>query len=90
MDAAQIAARLLLQKLALPAWAVSIWPWREDDNRIVLRVMIDPSYRARLPAIPDSFNGFPVIAEWKTPNQALNSPRAISVDCYQLLSGDLG
>jgi hypothetical protein len=75
MDAALQAARQLLQELGLPAWAVSIWPSRDCDQRIVLRVMVDPTYRVQLPTVPDTFNGFPVIPEWKTPNRAVSSLR---------------
>jgi hypothetical protein len=67
MDARD-AARALIAYLAAPAWAVSVAATL-DEGRWLLVVRVDPNYRAPL-IVPEIFEGYPVLRQWRRPNFA--------------------
>lgn len=61
MDTAT-AARLLRERLRLPRWAASFSAWEVSGAKAIV-IRVEPRYLSRLPNIPKTFEGYPVIVE---------------------------
>ena len=72
MDARD-AARELLRQLGAPTWAVSVAATLEE-GRWSLVVRVDPGYGGSL-AIPETFQGYTVSRQWRTPNIAFENKK---------------
>lgn len=61
MDAVT-AATLLREKLELPRWAASISAWEVSGSKVIV-VRVEQRYAHKLPNIPETFEGYPVVVQ---------------------------
>ncbi len=62
-------ARELLQSMAVPDWAVTVWPLRKKSKRIHLIIRIHPQYPFDRQSLPKSFKGYQVSVEEDLPGE---------------------
>lgn len=60
----ETAADGLRRSIPAPYGAVSVWPWHEDDGRIVMIVKLGPNQQVNARDIPSSYRGFEVRVEY--------------------------
>ena len=63
----QAAADNLRKTIHAPAGAVTVWPWHEDDGRVVMLVVLDPKHWVDTSKIPSTYQGFTVRVERRNP-----------------------
>lgn len=64
-----LAARELLGEIQAPRGAVNTMVGRSPSG-LVIRVLVDPSFRRFLPDMPLCFHGHPVVVEVRQPSTA--------------------
>ena len=63
----QTVAERLRARIKAPPGAVTVWPWHEDDGRIMMLVVIDSRVWVDTSPIPKTFQGFTVRVEKREP-----------------------